>query len=185
MDAFRPTSIAHLHAQWENRRAESADAMITDEDYHSILKSGYASNSHITLDELVQSPEDALRPILTTSPSEIQLEEPTSFPFGNNELSIVASSFLWEDPPSPAASETPPLEKQNVSSPPAQVFSRSDPTKPRPRRRIDPREWDEKRHVITVLYQNNSLSETRKVMQDEHQFFASYVRLGIYLQVKC
>lgn len=47
------------------------------------------------------------------------------------------------------------------------------------RRRIKCAEWDDKRPLITSLYidQENSLSQTRKIMADDHGFHASYVLL--------
>jgi len=48
----------------------------------------------------------------------------------------------------------------------------------RTRRRINCAQWDDKRRLITSLYidQGNSLSQTRRIMADDHGFYASYVR---------
>jgi hypothetical protein len=47
------------------------------------------------------------------------------------------------------------------------------------RRRIKCAEWDDKRPLIISLYidQENSLSQTRKIMADDHDFHASYILL--------
>ncbi|KAL9119339.1 MAG: hypothetical protein Q9187_004109 [Circinaria calcarea] len=45
--------------------------------------------------------------------------------------------------------------------------------KVQPRRRIDPRIWEQKRDIIERLYQDNSLSDTIQIMKAEHGFHAS------------
>ena len=178
MEISWPYPATHYQAETEYRRREPADPMITDDDYHSILRSGYASNSLATFDDSEEFSQEAPRQVSTTAQSKGQAVEARRGPVGENELSLAALSFLWDDPPSsPTSFEAPALEKPAEAGPPLHASSSPGQIKPRSRRRIDPREWEERRQVITDLYQNHSLSETRKLMEDQHQFFASYVRL--------
>ena len=176
MEASWPNPTACYQAETQHHRRDSTDPMITDDDYHSILRSGYASNSYATLDESKELPQESLGQTLNTTQSEHQAIGARRGPVGDHELSFAAFSFLWDDPSSsPISFEAPPLEESIEASPPTQVSSRTGQAKPRPRRRYDPREWEERRPAITNLYQNHSLLETMKLMEDQHQFFASYV----------
>ena len=56
--------------------------------------------------------------------------------------------------------------------------SQADHTVRKTRQRIDPDKWEKNRIRITSIYQDSTLSETRKIMETEYGFTASYVSIA-------
>ncbi|KAL9113321.1 MAG: hypothetical protein Q9187_007644 [Circinaria calcarea] len=161
-----PTGLGASHpAYWDYSAfniPDTLDASLDESSMPSIIR-----------EEPIASAQAVEMPVTDSSAPQLSSVGFYSNPVGHDQFSVPLEFFnnsrqfpsAFTDMGLPGILPPPEIEGHNL-------MPVSD-AKVQPRRRIDPRIWEEKRDIIERLYQDNSLSDTIQIMKTEHGFRAS------------